>query len=262
MRRGLPPGGNVPYGYRRNGKGLVLDRAEAEIVRRIFELVGRGQTAGDIARALNAKGLARRNSRPWTSRQVAATLSRKLLYVEGRVRYGETRGGNRKLILLNPDSQMSEPTTILRKADANDLGAIHALVEWGAGQGALVSHGGDELARRLEQFMVADAGGRVVGVVALRPVNDEVAELCSLAVLPDSQGRGMGRELVRACVEEARRQGRRAVIALTFRPDYFERLGFRLASAETLPDSLRDHYAPGQLAGNEVALRMELTGPR
>lgn len=36
--KGLPPGGNVPYGYRRNGKGLAPDQKEAETVRTIFRL--------------------------------------------------------------------------------------------------------------------------------------------------------------------------------------------------------------------------------
>ncbi len=29
VRRGLPPGGNVPYGYRRNGAGLIRHEEEA-----------------------------------------------------------------------------------------------------------------------------------------------------------------------------------------------------------------------------------------
>jgi site-specific DNA recombinase len=63
VRRGLPPGGNVPYGYRRNGNGLVIDEAEAEAVRTIFERVKHGEARAAIARLLNARGCVRRNGK-------------------------------------------------------------------------------------------------------------------------------------------------------------------------------------------------------
>src|SRR5713101_1183156 len=72
VRRGLPPGGNVPYGYRRIAKVLVIDPAEATIVRTVFELAERGETPSAIARILSAKGLGRRNGNPWTQRRMAA----------------------------------------------------------------------------------------------------------------------------------------------------------------------------------------------
>jgi len=100
VRRGLPPGGNVPYGYRRNGKGLGLESAEAETVRIIFEFAGRGETSSQIAAALNQKGLERRNGKSWTQRQVAAILSRCAFYREGVLRYGEAEGKDESLALL------------------------------------------------------------------------------------------------------------------------------------------------------------------
>lgn len=113
VRRGLPPGGNVPYGYRRNGKGLLLHPAEAEVVRKIFELATRGETRSGIARTLNDWGLVRRNGRPWTPRQVAAVVGRARLYKEGVLRYGETHGQNKSLALLDErggDADATDPT--------------------------------------------------------------------------------------------------------------------------------------------------------
>jgi site-specific DNA recombinase len=101
VRRGLPPGGNVPYGFRRIRKGVVMDPAEAEAVRMIFELAGRGETSSEIFRILNARGLERRNGRPWTQRQVAAILERGSFYREGLLRYGEATGQNKSLALVS-----------------------------------------------------------------------------------------------------------------------------------------------------------------
>ena len=106
VRRGLPPGGNPPYGYRRNGHGLEVEPEEAAIVRAIFELAGRGQSGPRIAGILTETGWARRNGKPWTQRQVAAILRRRPFYREGVFRYGEVEGGNKKLALVG--EQMRE----------------------------------------------------------------------------------------------------------------------------------------------------------
>lgn len=100
VRRGLAPGGTAPYGYRRNGNGLVIDEPEAAMVRMVYELAGRGWGGSAIARALNEKSLVRRNGKAWTQRQVAAVLKLERLYREGAVRYGEVVGRSASLVLL------------------------------------------------------------------------------------------------------------------------------------------------------------------
>jgi site-specific DNA recombinase len=100
VRWGLPPGGTAPYGYRRIAKALVIDQAEAIIVRTIFELAKLGETPSAIARILSAKGLGMRNGNPWTQRQVAAIVSRRSIYADGVLRYGQTEGRAAELVLL------------------------------------------------------------------------------------------------------------------------------------------------------------------
>jgi site-specific DNA recombinase len=104
VRRGLPPGGNVPYGYRRNANGLAADETESEVVRMIFALADQEETKSAIARTLNAKGLERRNGKLWTPRQVTAILARTDLYRNGFFRYGEASGADDQLALVRPDS--------------------------------------------------------------------------------------------------------------------------------------------------------------
>jgi DNA invertase Pin-like site-specific DNA recombinase len=103
VRRGQAPGGNVPYGYRREGKSIVPDAGEAETVRMVLELAARYESNGAIARKLNEKGLARRNGKPWTRRQVRALLGRENLYRRGHVRYGQATGANEKLALVKDE---------------------------------------------------------------------------------------------------------------------------------------------------------------
>ncbi|WEO97866.1 GNAT family N-acetyltransferase [Streptomyces sp. FXJ1.172] len=65
-----------------------------------------------------------------------------------------------------------------------------------------------------EDYLVAEADGRVVGYIRLaRPTplasNAHVLQIQGLAVADEARGRGVGRALVRAAVEEARGRGAR-----------------------------------------------------
>jgi DNA invertase Pin-like site-specific DNA recombinase len=101
VRRGLAPGGTAPYGYRRDRSRLVVDETEAHAVLKVFTLSGRSLSQAAIAAALTAEGLLRRNGKPWTRRQVGAMLSRRNFYERGELRYGEARGVDAGLALLN-----------------------------------------------------------------------------------------------------------------------------------------------------------------
>ncbi|MER5840717.1 GNAT family N-acetyltransferase [Streptomyces prasinus] len=64
--------------------------------------------------------------------------------------------------------------------------------------------------------LVAEHGGRLVGYVRLgRPTelasNAHVRQICGLAVSEGARGRGVGRALVRAAVQEARDRGARRI---------------------------------------------------
>ena len=92
-----------------------------------------------------------------------------------------------------------------------------------------------DLYESLREFQVAEADGEVVGCAALAIQWDSLAEIKSLAVAETVQGRGVGRRLVSACLEDARALGIARVFALTLAPAFFERQGFVRLAKEELP---------------------------
>lgn len=60
-------------------------------------------------------------------------------------------------------------------------------------------------------LVVADAAGEVVGTAAVRLLEPGVGELKRMWLRPAWQGRGLGRRLMDACLDEARRLGFRAL---------------------------------------------------
>jgi DNA invertase Pin-like site-specific DNA recombinase len=71
---GATPTGPRPYGYRRQRNALVIDEAEATVVKGIAAAVVAGQSLRSIVRGLNDRGLVTRNGTPFNTRGVRATM--------------------------------------------------------------------------------------------------------------------------------------------------------------------------------------------
>ncbi|MCJ7499340.1 N-acetyltransferase [bacterium] len=148
----------------------------------------------------------------------------------------------------------------LRKARIGDVPEIHTLVNSFATRGEMLGRSRSELYEGLRDFFVVEQDGKVLGCSALHINWEDLAEVRSLAVASDQQGKGMGKTLVNACIEEARSLGIARIYALTYRPGFFEGVGFSRVPKESLPhkvwgDCLKCPQFPNC---DEDALIMEL----
>ena len=121
----------------------------------------------------------------------------------------------------------------LRPARPNDLAAIERLLA----DSMLPTDGVGEA---LSSFVVAEAGGAIVGVAGLE-VAGENALLRSVAVAPEWRSRGLGRGLVTRLIADAESRGIHALYLLTTTAEqYFPSFGFRAVPREQVPDDVRD----------------------
>jgi amino-acid N-acetyltransferase len=77
-----------------------------------------------------------------------------------------------------------------------------------------------------EEFFVAEEDNRIIGCCALEEYSQRLAEVRSLAVLPEHQGRGIATALVAECLTEARHKQIYEVLTITGTPALFEKQGF------------------------------------
>lgn len=127
---------------------------------------------------------------------------------------------------------------MIRKTDIKDIRSIHELLGYYADQGLLLPRSLSELYVHLRDFFVIEdrnKKGSVIAVCALGICWENLAEIRSLAVAQDQQGKGLGSQLVEVCLEEARSLGLKKVFALTYIPEFFSSLGFSEVEKSTLP---------------------------
>jgi len=126
--------------------------------------------------------------------------------------------------------------------------------------GTLLPRPVGELYQCVREFHVAEERGAIIGCASLRLLWDDMGEVRSLALRPETRGRGIGQALVRAALDDARALELPRVIALTREVPFFERAGFGVVERDTLPrkvwtDCVR---CPRRHACDEVAVVLDL----
>lgn len=127
---------------------------------------------------------------------------------------------------------------MIRKAKLNDIQEIQRLIKLYAPRGGILPRSLSELYDHLRDFFVFVRNRKVIGICALHICWEDLAEIRSLAVEEEDQKRGIGAKLVKACLEESKSLGVKRVFALTYEPEFFERLGFKRVDKTVLPHKI------------------------
>jgi amino-acid N-acetyltransferase len=123
----------------------------------------------------------------------------------------------------------------VRSANVVDVKAIHALINAYAERDQMLFRSMADIYKNLQTFSVVEDNGQVVGCCALEVIWSDLAEIKSLAVDEAHKSRGAGSMLVTAAVEQAKRLGLPKVFGLTLKPQFFEKLGFKIVDKNYLP---------------------------
>ena len=129
---------------------------------------------------------------------------------------------------------------MLRKARISDVVAIHRLVNSCAERGEMLPRSLAELYDNMRDYLVYmdDEKDEVGGTCALHICWEDIAEIRSLCVDESLRRRGVGHELVKACIDEARGFGIDKLFVLTYRDKFFRGFGFEEVEKTELPHKI------------------------
>ena len=154
---------------------------------------------------------------------------------------------------------------MIRKARMSDVKGIHGLIAEYARKGDMLPRSLADIYENLrDYFIFEEDGGELVGSAAIHIMWEDLAEVRSLAVREGKMRRGIGTQLVESCISEAIVLGIGRVFALTYKPGFFEKLGFHIVDKSELPqkiwtDCLKCSKFPDC---DEVALVADFSGRR
>ena len=126
----------------------------------------------------------------------------------------------------------------VRDAKLTDVRAISKLVDYWASKEENLPRAEDELIKSIRDFAVIEVNGQVCGCAALYIYSTGLAEVRSLGVSMNYQGKGYGKALVEHLLERAKTLALSKLLVLTRKPEFFARLGFEPGDKELLPEKV------------------------
>ncbi|MDR1326276.1 MAG: amino-acid N-acetyltransferase [Treponema sp.] len=118
----------------------------------------------------------------------------------------------------------------------SDIPVILRLMEPLVQKGNLIRRSADQIQEKKADYVVFEVDGSIHACGALHAWGDQ-AEIAALATDPAYADMGLGRRIVKFLIDRARREAFSRVFVLTTRThDWFEFLGFKEVSAESLPE--------------------------
>jgi amino-acid N-acetyltransferase len=124
---------------------------------------------------------------------------------------------------------------MIRKARLQDVKKIQKLVNFYARKNEMLPVSLSDLYDNIRSFFVYDRRGKILGCGALYVTWDKLGEIRSLAVQKSKQKKGIGKQIVKACLKEARGLGLEQVFVLTYQPTYFKQFRFKDVDKYELP---------------------------
>jgi N-acetylglutamate synthase-like GNAT family acetyltransferase len=134
--------------------------------------------------------------------------------------------------------RVTDAPIAIRTASANEVDAIHELIDEHLAEGHLLPRELGEIAVHARRFIVAVQDDEVLACAELAPLSRSVAEVRSFVVSREARGRAVGRRLVDELVGRASAAGFDKLCAFTHSPGYFVHLGFSIVPHAWLPEKI------------------------
>lgn len=122
-----------------------------------------------------------------------------------------------------------------RPATQDDIPALEVMLEPFVRARKVLRRTPEEIAILIRHGFVAECEGAIVGFSAIEVYSRKLAEIQSLAVVDGYQGRGIGKTLVRMCLQRAKDLDVMEVLAISASDEFLRSCGFDYS----LPDQKR-----------------------
>lgn len=126
----------------------------------------------------------------------------------------------------------------IRPAKVTDVKEIHTLVEYYANNKEMLHRSLNAIYENIQEFVVLENESKIIACGALHVSCEDLAEVKALAVAKEFKKQGLGRKIVEKLQENAKDLGIYKVFSLTFKPEFFKKLGYIVIPKETLPHKI------------------------
>ena len=126
----------------------------------------------------------------------------------------------------------------IRPAKVQDVKQMHRIIEFYADNKEMLHRSLNSIYENIQEYVVAEYKGKIIGCGALHVSWDNLAEVKALAVEKTYARQGIGTKIVKTLEQNALGLGIYTTFALSFKPEFFQRMGYEVISREVLPQKI------------------------
>lgn len=142
-----------------------------------------------------------------------------------------------------------DPYDTIRQASVHDVMGILALIKPLEDEGILIKRPKETLEAQIEHFCVIERDGKILGCASLYPLDEDSAEIASVAIDPAYRSGERGTNLLKFIENRARQAGKNKLFALTTRTlHWFVKHGFCETDPTSLPNERYQRWHNGRNA--------------
>ncbi len=123
-------------------------------------------------------------------------------------------------------------------AQLSDIADIQILLNHYASMGDLLPRSKQDIIENIEHFQVIRDKTNVIACGALENFTEELAEIRSLMVSSEIKHNGLGKKIVDELIKAAHQRKVKRVMALTYVPTFFHKLGFKTVDKSIFPEKV------------------------
>ena len=116
---------------------------------------------------------------------------------------------------------------VIRPARTTDIKAIRQIIDAYTLQRRLLAKETVMLYEDVQEFVVAESDGKVIGCGALHVLWEDLGEVRTVGVIDTFRGKKIGHQILEAVIEKARSLGLKRLFCLTFETKFFGDHGFK-----------------------------------
>ena len=114
----------------------------------------------------------------------------------------------------------------VRPAKTSDIKTIRHIIDINKASRRMLEKETVTLYETVQEFVVAELNGEVIGCGALHVLWEDLAEVRTVGVDESVRGKGIGHKILEELIERAKKVGVKRIFCLTFETEFFGRHGF------------------------------------
>ena len=126
----------------------------------------------------------------------------------------------------------------IRTAKVQDVKQIQKIIEFYANNKEMLHRSLNSIYENIQEYVVVENKGKIIACGALHVSWEELAEVKALAVSKEFARQGIGRKIVKTLEKKAIKLGIHSTFALSFKPEFFKKLGYEVISREVLKQKI------------------------